>query len=117
MPNFNVQYRETQPGRVLRSYSIGLNQSNDQTFGGLRQSASIRPQVNVTWANFWTSSVSAGDNLKAKSVSLTRGGPVMEVPPGWTATVSTGNRSTATDAVVGQRRSSAATKTAAARGA
>ena len=96
MPNWNVQYRETQPGRLLRSYSIRLNQSNDHTLRGLRQSASIRPQVNVTWANFWTSSVSTGYNLESKSISLTRGGPVMEVPPGWTASFSTGNRSTAT---------------------
>ena len=96
MPNWNIQYRETQPGRLLRSYSIRVNQSNDHTLRGLRQSASIRPQVNVTWANFWTSSVSTGYNLKSKSISLTRGGPVMEVPPGWTATFSTGNRATAT---------------------
>jgi hypothetical protein len=96
MPNWNIQYRETQPGRIFRSYSIRLNQSNDMTLRGVRQSASIRPQVNVTWANFWTSSASAGYNFKARSVSLTRGGPLMEVPPGWTASVSAGNRSTAT---------------------
>jgi hypothetical protein len=96
MPNWNVQYRETRPGRLFRSYSIRLNQSNDMTLRGLRQSASIRPQVNVTWANFWTSSVSAGYNMRAQSVSLTRGGPLMQTPHGWTASASVGNRSTAT---------------------
>jgi hypothetical protein len=96
MPNWNIQYRETRPGRVFRSYSIRLNQSNDLTLRGLRQAGSIRPQVNVTWANFWTSSVSAGYNMRAQSVSLTRGGPVTQTPHGWTASASLGNRSTAT---------------------
>jgi hypothetical protein len=96
MPNWNIQYRETRPGRLFRSYSIRLNQSNDLTLRGLRQSGSIRPQVNVTWANFWTSSVSAGYNMRAQSVSLTRGGPLMQTPHGWTASASVGNRSTAT---------------------
>jgi hypothetical protein len=92
--NTNIRYRETQPGRVFRSYTIQLNQSSDSTRGGLLQAASLRPNVNVTWANFWTSSFSVTRNFSTKSVSLTRGGPVMAGPAGWTATVNVGNRST-----------------------
>ena len=94
MPSWNVQYRETRPGRLFRAYSIRLNQSNDITTRGLRQSGSIRPSVNVTWANFWTSSISVSRSLRSTSVSLTRGGPVMGAPAGWNTTVNVGNRPT-----------------------
>jgi hypothetical protein len=95
MPNWNIQYRETRPGRLFRSYGIRLSQNNDFTLRGLRQAGSIRPQVNMTWANFWTSSISAGHNMRADSISLTRGGPVMQTPRGWSASANLGNRSTA----------------------
>jgi uncharacterized protein DUF5916 len=95
MPNWNVQYRETRPNRVFRSYSLRFNQQNDFTLRGLRQGGSLRPQVNVTWANFWTSSLSVSRNMRTQSVSLTRGGPLMQGPAGWSATANIGNRSTA----------------------
>jgi hypothetical protein len=91
----NIRYRETQPGRVLRNYTIQLNQSNDSTLRGLRQSGSLRPSINVTWANFWTSSWSLTRNFETTSVSLTRGGPLMKGPPGWSTSASLANRSTA----------------------
>jgi hypothetical protein len=92
--NTNVRYRETQPGRVFRSYSINLNQSSDTTRGGLRQAGSLRPNVSVTWANFWTSSLSVSRTFPTTSVSLTRGGPLMAGPAGWTTTINVGNRAT-----------------------
>jgi hypothetical protein len=92
--NGNLRYRETQPGRVFRAYSIDLNMSNDSTLRWLRQGGSIRPNVSVTWANFWTSSVSVTRNLPQQSVSLTRGGPLMARAGGWSSTVNVGNRST-----------------------
>jgi hypothetical protein len=91
----NIRYRETQPGRILRGYTIQLNQSNDSTLRGLRQAGSLRPSVNVTWANFWTSSWSITRNFEATSVSLTRGGPLMTAPPGWSTSASLANRNTA----------------------
>jgi hypothetical protein len=92
--NSNIRYRETRPGRILRSYSINLNQNSNGTRGGLLQTASLRPNVNVTWANFWTSSLSVSRNFPTTSVSLTRGGPLMTGPGGWTTTINLGNRST-----------------------
>jgi hypothetical protein len=92
--NTNIRYRETQPSRVFRSYSINLNQSSDTTRGGLRQAGSLRPNVSVTWANFWTSSFSVSRAFSTTSVSLTRGGPLMAGPAGWTTTVNVGNRPT-----------------------
>jgi hypothetical protein len=94
MINANLRYRETRPGRVFRSYSIGVNQGNDFTLRGLRQSGHVRPSVDVTWANYWTSSISLTRNLEQQSVSLTRGGPLMARAAGWSTSVSFGNRST-----------------------
>lgn len=90
----NIRYRETRPNRLLRAYTIAFNQSNDSTLRLLRQSGSLRPSVNVTWANFWTSSFSVSRNLATESVSLTRGGPLMRGPAGWTTQLNVGNRST-----------------------
>jgi hypothetical protein len=92
----NIRYRETRPGRVFRNYSFAFNQSNDSTLRGIRQSGSLRPSVNVTWANFWTSSISVTRNLPTQSVSLTRGGPLMAGPAGWSTAFNVANASTST---------------------
>ena len=34
MPTFDLRYRETQPGKIFRNYSIGINGSNEWSFGG-----------------------------------------------------------------------------------
>jgi hypothetical protein len=94
MVNGNLRYRETEPGRLLRSYSIGVNLSNDWTLRGLRQGGSIRSSANTTWANYWTSSLSFTRGLALQSVTLTRGGPVMARAPGWGASVEVGNPAT-----------------------
>ena len=96
MTSANIRYRETTPGRVLRSYSIGLNASTDTTLRGLLQSGNLRPNVNMTWANYWTTSVSLNRNLPQTSVSLTRGGPLMARAGGWSSSMEFGNRSTST---------------------
>jgi hypothetical protein len=93
-PNWNVRYRETQPGRIFRSYTIQFNQNNEFTLRGLRQTGSLRPSVNVTWANFWTSSIAVTRNLEGDSTTLTRGGPRMQAPPGWSTVLSLANRAT-----------------------
>ena len=56
------------------------------------QTGHVRSTVNVTWVNFWTSQVQVARNLATKSVSLTRGGPLMARGPGWRINVNVGNR-------------------------
>jgi hypothetical protein len=90
----NIRYRETRPGRVFRSYSIGFEANNDSTLRWLRQAGYVRPNVNVTWANFWTSSISVSRTLPQQSVTLTRGGPIMARGAGWSTNVNVGNRPT-----------------------
>ena len=90
----NLRYRETRPGRVFRSYSIGANASNDSTLRWLRQAGSLRGNVDLTWASYWTTSFSVTRNLPQMSASLTRGGPLMARAPDWTLSFGAGNRST-----------------------
>jgi hypothetical protein len=95
MTNANLRYRETTPGRVFRSYSIGLNVQTDTTlYDRLLQSGHVRSNLNLTWANFWTTNLSLSRDFPTESVTLTRGGPVMGRGPGWTFSANGGTRST-----------------------
>jgi hypothetical protein len=97
----NLRYRETRPGDVLRAYTIGLNVSNDSTLRFLRQTGDIRPNVNVTWANFWTTSFDVRRILPQQNVTQTRGGPVMARSGGWSSSLNLANPSTSPTRVSG----------------
>ena len=73
------------------------------------QSGRIRATANITWLNYWTSSVQFSRDLATTSVSLTRGGPLMGRGPGWTTNISVGNRATLAHAHERQRLLSAPT--------
>lgn len=94
MPTGGITWRETRPGRFLRSYSFGVNQSWEWNFGGDRQAAQFRPFANFTWRNYWTTSLSGSRNLHTNDSTLTRGGPLMQKPAAWSATVNFANRAT-----------------------
>ena len=77
LTNANIRYRETLPGKVFRNYYFQLDAMTDTTLRGLMQSGRVRGTANVTWLNYWTSSVQFSRDLETTSVSLTRGGPLM----------------------------------------
>jgi hypothetical protein len=83
--NFSLTYRETQPGRMLRNYSISASQTNEWNYGGDRQEGSIRNTNNLTWRNFWTIQTQIARTFSALDERLTRGGPLMATPRGWNA--------------------------------
>jgi hypothetical protein len=94
LSNANIRYRETRPSAVFRSYYVQFDGQSDTTLRRLMQTGHLRSTVNVTWANFWTTSVQVARNLATTSVSLTRGGPLMARGPGWTTNLNVGNRVT-----------------------
>jgi hypothetical protein len=94
-PSVNVTYRETRPGRFLRNYSLRVSQQNEWTRGWNRQTGTLGSTVSVTWLNFWTSSVTTTRLFRANDARLTRGGPLMQVPEGWSMSASFGNSVTA----------------------
>ena len=93
-PNASITWRETRPGRVFRAYSVGVTQNWEWNFEGARRTAQMRPSTNVTWRNFWTSSLSYSYNLRGSDGYLTRGGPMMQRPAAWSTQASVGNRTT-----------------------
>jgi hypothetical protein len=101
MTSANIRWRETQPGKVFRNYSVQLNAQTDTTLRGLRQSGRLRSVFNVTWLNYWTSSINVARDLATTSVSLTRGGPLMARGPGWTTNVNFGNRASSRTRISG----------------
>ncbi len=94
LSNAYVLYRETRPNRWFRTYSVGVSTSSDTTLRLLRQAGAVRAQVNLTWANFWTTFANLSRNFAQTSVALTRGGPLMARGPGWTFNLGAGNRAT-----------------------
>ena len=94
MPTGGITWRETRPRGIFRSYSFSLNETWEWNFGGDRQNAQIRPSANVTWKNFWTSSIQVNRVLHTNDASLTRGGPLMQKPEALNTSINLGNRST-----------------------
>jgi hypothetical protein len=90
-----VHYRETVPGARFRNYSIGLVQSNDWNRAGDRQVGSLRAEASVTFPNFWTADLATGPDFRLMSATLTRGGPLMGGPGGWTTTATLASRAAA----------------------
>jgi hypothetical protein len=78
-----IQYRETRPGRWLRTYSMSLFNLYDVNKGGDRQRAQTQPQVLLTWRNFWVTNFTGTFNYRVQDMRLTRGGPLMEKPSSW----------------------------------
>ena len=101
MTNANIRYRETLPGTVFRSYYFQLDTMTDTTLRGLMQSGRVRGTANVTWLNYWTSSVQFSRDLETTSASLTRGGPLMGRGPGWTTNINVGNRASSRTRITG----------------
>ncbi len=72
-----LRYRETQPGRNLRTYGVSLTQENAWNFDRNREFAAIRTDANATFRNFWTLNFTAWHDFRGQNERLTRGGPLM----------------------------------------
>jgi hypothetical protein len=90
-----LRYRETIPGKVFRSYLVGVSQNNEWSYDGERQGGSVRANTTLTFLNFWTATVNTGPNFRVLDQRLTRGGPLMSAPGGWTTTATLRNRAAA----------------------
>jgi len=80
---WNLRYRDNTPGRVFRSYTVGLYGNNGWNFGGIRQYSNVELYSNLTWANWYSSEIFFGVDAPSHSDNLTRGGPSVGTPFGW----------------------------------
>jgi hypothetical protein len=79
----DLRYRETEPGKLLRNYAIGVRPNSEWNYGGDQQVASLQFYTNQTWENFWNTKGSFTRNFRHPDARLTRGGPLMERPSRW----------------------------------
>jgi hypothetical protein len=93
--NWAVRYRETTPGERFRTYAINFTQSNVFNYALNRQTGNARLELNLTWLNFWNTTVSTGPDFRFLDAAQTRGGPLMGTPRGWTVTGSIRSRAAA----------------------
>jgi hypothetical protein len=76
----DVVYRETQPGKLFRSYSLGLWSGTEWNFGGVRKWTQFQSFNNAQLRNFWQLSANVTAGPRGLSDDLTRGGPLMGSP-------------------------------------
>ena len=77
---------------MFRNYRFDFSDTSEWNFAYEHQSTFLSPSASFTWTNFWTTRLSARFSLPAQSQRLTRGGPSMGTPFGWTSTLNLGNR-------------------------
>lgn len=88
----DLVYRETQPGRLLRNYQLGLWAGAEWNFGGVRQWTQLQSFNNVQLQNYWQIFATVTHGLDAQSDNLTRGGPLAGTGSFWQLDLSTNNR-------------------------
>ena len=89
----NLRYRETDPGRWLRDWTVGVDQVFEWNFDWNPQTDRSTIFAEATLANFWGLGVSADYARAALSDNLTRGGPLMRTPAAWGADLGLSSRS------------------------
>ncbi len=88
-----VRYRETQPGKYLRSYGVQTSHENEWNYDRDRQFGAIRADADATFKNFWRLDLTAWHDVRSQNARQTRGGPLMQTPYNDVAIISLGNSS------------------------
>ena len=89
--NGDIRYRETVPGRFLRNYAVGTRLRNEWNAQAYRQQGLVDLYTNQSWRNFWTSAASVTRTMERLDSRLTRGGPIMTAPAGWSGNLNLKN--------------------------
>jgi hypothetical protein len=75
--NHWVQWRDNDPGRFVRSYSLNLNQWAGWNFGGDRLFSGGNVNMHWTWQNNWRNGFGVNLNAAPLRDRITRGGPAV----------------------------------------
>jgi len=78
-----VAYRQTEPGKVLRNYSLALNQSNAWNFGGYNTHHNAGAEFTGVFQNRSEVSLHVQFVWKDLATRLLRGGPALRTEPFW----------------------------------
>jgi len=86
-----LQYRETEPGRIFRDYSVALFANEEWNFDGQQTGRNMELEFHGTWPNHWSTWAGAWHGPRVKSDKMTRGGPIMETLDTWVTWLGTSN--------------------------
>ena len=75
--SWGVSYRETDPGRRARRWSVGAFGNAQWNYGGDRGETRVGLRGHVQWANYVETRLEVYHNPRGVSDNLTRGGPLM----------------------------------------
>lgn len=89
--NWRLEYRETVPGRWWRSYDVGVGTSQRWNLAGDREHLLLGTNAAWTWPNFWDTDVEFSRTFRSYDPRLTRGGPLMQLPANWRASLNIDN--------------------------
>ena len=78
-----IQYREFNPGKIFRRYSINWNAWNFSTFGSERTATGTNINGNFTLLSYWGGFAGINREFAATNVRVLRGGPSMAYPGAW----------------------------------
>jgi hypothetical protein len=91
----NVQYRETVPKGIYRSYYIALDTYQERNYDMDPQFHYLRSDAGITFKNYWNLSLTAWRDFRGLDSRLTRGGPNVGTPFFDVGIISLSNRSSA----------------------
>jgi hypothetical protein len=81
--NIKLSYRETNPRRLFRNYTISLLESNAWNFGGRNTRNKMDVQFIAMFSNRWEISLTESYIISSLSTRLLRGGPEFRLSPYW----------------------------------
>ena len=82
--NADFQLRDTEPGKIFRYWQVGHSTQSAWSYGGVRHSTVVSQTLSLSLHNFWDFRYNTSRRLRGMSDNLTRGGPLMGTPSGWT---------------------------------
>lgn len=99
--NWDVNYRETTPGPLFRTWNLGVSHSISWNYDGDRGNTRASVFSSATLRNFWTAGLTVWLRPRGLSDSQTRGGPLMQTLRSWGMDVRLGTNQNSTNSAQG----------------
>ena len=85
--NLKLSYRETEPHKLFRNYTVSLLKSNAWNFGGKSIRNNIDAQLVAMFSNRWEINLTESYVFSSLSTRLLRGGPGFRLSPYWVSSI------------------------------
>jgi hypothetical protein len=82
-PYGSIQYRDSEPGDLIHHWDVSAGAATELNYGLDRKPTDVLLYNEITWTNFWRSTLGARLDVPGVNDDLTRGGPLIGL--GWGA--------------------------------